>query len=64
MTDFFEEVLGKDFFMSPLVFSSVHRVRPNPSNDAKAKQKKPRVFGSFSLFPGQASHPQIQKAVA
>ncbi|ROL49414.1 LINE-1 type transposase domain-containing protein 1 [Anabarilius grahami] len=44
MTDFFEEVLGNDFFTSPLVLSRAHRVGPNPTNDARAKQTKPRVF--------------------
>lgn len=46
ITDFFEEVLGKDFFTSPLVISRAHRVGPNSSNvkETSAKQTRSRVF--------------------
>lgn len=44
MTEFFTEVLGKDFFPSPLVLSRAHRVGPIPTNSTPAKTPKSRVF--------------------
>lgn len=44
MTEFFDEVLGTDFFPRPLVLSRGHRVGRKPSGVSGAKQTRPRTF--------------------
>lgn len=44
MTEFFEEILGKDFFPHPLIISRAHRVGPKPTADSGASSKRPRIF--------------------
>lgn len=43
MTHFFEELFGKDFFQTPLVLASAHRLGPLITSEASGKQR-PRVF--------------------
>ena len=43
MTNFFEEVFGKDFFPTPLVLARAHRLGPLPKSEASGNQR-PQVF--------------------
>lgn len=51
MTEFFEEVLGKDFFPHPLIISRALRVGPKPSS--KTAEDIPR---SLPRLPKQTPH--------
>lgn len=45
MTEFFEEVLGKDFFPQPLIIFCAHLVGPKPTAcPSAASSKRPRIF--------------------
>lgn len=44
ITEFFEEVLGADFFPRPLMLSRAHRIGPTPTDVPNIKPSKPRVF--------------------
>ncbi|XP_059818383.1 uncharacterized protein LOC132389837 [Hypanus sabinus] len=43
-TEFFDEVLGTNFFPRFLVLLRAHRVGPKPSGVSEAKQTRPRTF--------------------
>ena len=43
-TEFFEEVLGKEFFPHPVIISCAHRVGPKLTADSGPSPKRPSIF--------------------